>query len=278
MVTYRLYEDGDAIMVWDTRAGNQLKTFGLKNALDVKCHAQTTIIEEKVVKKTAEEKAADAKKGAAAVVAELKKKVERVVRGKIDSYDDRKHTYTIEEGAAKYTVPADKVQSLMDPNHLKWSYDGQYLARLGCDIIQIFELPSLALLERRSLSAKDVLDFSWSPASNMISYWSPTIGNLPAIINVVSIPDRAIVGSRKVFDVVDCKMVWQNDGDYFSSYMTKVQNKRRTSVVMVFRMREQAVPVEQFELPEPILHMSWEPSGDRFVLIQGEARQSTISL
>lgn len=284
MVTYRLYEDtfmnssGDSMLVWDIRSGKMLKAFEVKNALDVKCHAQTTITEEKVVKKTAEEKAADAKKGAAAVVTELKKKIERLVRGKIESYDGKKHTYTIEEGATKHVVLANQVQPLMDPNHLKWSYDGKYLARLGCDIIQIFELPNLALLERRSLPAKDVMDFSWSPASNMVSYYSPTIGNLPAIINIVSIPDRTIVGSRKVFDVVDCKMVWQNDGDYFSACMTKVQNKKRTSVIMVFRMLDPLVPVEQIELSEQILHMSWEPSGDKFVLIQGEPRNSTISL
>jgi len=38
------------------------------------------------------------------------------------------------------------------------------------------------------------------------------------------------------------------------------------------------VPVEQVELSEPIVHVSWEPSGDRFAVVHGESRTTTISL
>ena len=166
-------------------------------------------------------------------------------------------------------------------------------------------MPSVTLLDRRSLVAKDVLDFQWSPSltNNMISYWSPAAGNHPAFINIVRIPDRVNVCSRQMFDVQDGKMVWQNDGDYLCVYMTKVrclslcwcspsihtlpihysiestasiimvvpfttqvQNKKKAYVLMLFRLNLTDVPVEQVELTEPIQHVSWEPSGDRFVV------------
>jgi translation initiation factor 3 subunit B len=98
-------------------------------------------------------------------------------------------------------------------------------------------MPSAQLVDRRSIPAKDVLDFSWSPTSNMISYWSPASGNLPAFINIVQIPDRKNVCSRQMFDVQDGKMVWQNDGDYLCVHMTKVQNKKKSYVLMLFRIR-----------------------------------------
>ena len=52
----------------------------------------------------------------------------------------------------------------------------------------------------------------WSPKSNMISYWSPAIGNYPAIINIIELPNRKDICSRKVFDVQDGQMTWQSEG------------------------------------------------------------------
>ena len=46
---------------------------------------------------------------------------------------------------------------------------------------------------------------------------------------------------------------------------------------MFFRVRDQGIPVEQIELSEPVLHVSWEPSGDRLVVIHGEPRAQSVS-
>jgi translation initiation factor 3 subunit B len=135
----------------------------------------------------------------------------------------------------------------------------------------------MVLLEKRSIPAKDVLDFVWSPKSNMISYWSPAVANYPAMINIIKIPDRTDLCSRKMFDVSDGRMVWQNEGDYLCVHMTKIQGKKKSFVLMFFRVREVGVPVEQLELTEPILNVSWEPSGDRLVIMYGEARAPSIS-
>ena len=113
-------------------------------------------------------------------------------------------------------------------------------------------MPSVTLLDRRSIVAKDVLDFQWSPNANIISYWSPASGNHPAFVNIVTIPDRASVCSRQMFDVQDGRMVWQNDGDYLCVYMSKTQNKKKTYVLMLFRIKVSDIPVEQVELNEAV--------------------------
>lgn len=59
--------------------------------------------------------------------------------------------------------------------------------------------------------------------------------------------------------------------------MVKVQNRKRTNVLMFFRVKEPEVPVEQLELKEDIISVSWEPSGDRLSIVYGEPRQPTIA-
>ena len=204
LITYRYLphptlNPAEAIVVWDVRTGAKLRQFELKNALDVKFQVQAT-----VTINLGDDK-------------DKKKSVEKVIRGRVKAFsgDSSGGYFTIEEGNTIHeNVDSDKVQPIQEPNRLKWSADGKYVARLGCDMISVYELPSMTLLEKKSIAAKDVLDFVWSPKSNMISYWSPAVANHPALINIIRIPERIDLCSRKLFDVTDGRMVWQNEGDY----------------------------------------------------------------
>jgi translation initiation factor 3 subunit B len=268
LITYRYSFHADlnpaeAIIVWDVRTNAKLRTFELKNPLDVKFQVQATVN----------------------VEGPGGKRVDRVIRGRVKSYegDSSGGHFVIEEGNTVHeNVPSDKVTPIQEPNRLKWSPDGNYVARLGNDIISVYTLPSMTLLEQKSIAAKDVLDFVWSPKSNQISYWSPAVGNHPALISIIRIPSRQDVCSRKLFDVTDGRMVWQNEGDYLCVYMTKNQGKKRSYVLMFFRLKDQKdekrdVPVEQLELTEPIISVTWEPSGDRVAIMHGEARSPSVA-
>ena len=59
--------------------------------------------------------------------------------------------------------------------------------------------------------------------------------------------------------------------------MVKLQTKKKSYVLMFFRVRDPGVPVEQIELNEPVLHVSWEPAGDRLVILSGEPRSPSMS-
>mmetsp|Transcript_20849 Transcript_20849/g.35345 ORF Transcript_20849/g.35345 Transcript_20849/m.35345 type:complete len:781 (+) Transcript_20849:34-2376(+) len=268
VITYRYaFHEGlnpaDAIIVWDVRTNAKIRSFELKNPVDLKFQVQAIIPPSQ-----------DANPNSKA------KRTDQVVRGRVKAYegDSSGGLFTIEEGNTIHEkVPSDKVSPLQEPNRLKWSPDGQYLARLGCDIISVYKLPSMQLLDQKSIAAKDVLDFVWSPKSNLISYWSPSIGNHPAMINIIRLPERDAICSRKLFDVQNGRMVWQNEGDYLCVHMTKMQGKKKSYVLMFFRVSSPGVPVEQLELTEPILNVSWEPSGDRVVIIHGEARSPSIA-
>jgi translation initiation factor 3 subunit B len=57
------------------------------------------------------------------------------------------------------------------PPPFQWSYDDAYLARIGKDLVSIYETPSMKLLDRRSLAADGIHEFQWSPKANILAYW-----------------------------------------------------------------------------------------------------------
>lgn len=275
MITYvfSAYDAKDAIKVWDIRSGELLRAFSLKNPLDEQFQVQAEISEVKGKKEA---------------------KLERTIRGKIKSFQNNKSggSFTITEGNVDHVgVPFNKVTALQFPNRFKWSADGKYVARLSVGILQIYEIvlsesPPMRLLDKKSLAAKDVLGFNWSPRGNLLSYWSPANGNHPAMINIVSIPSREVVCSRKIFDVQDGRtllqnesdwMIWQNEGDFLCVRMVKITGKKRTSVLMFFRCCDTGIPVEILELPDQVFDVQWEPQGKRVCIVHGESRSPTLS-
>jgi translation initiation factor 3 subunit B len=59
------------------------------------------------------------------------------------------------------------------PSLFKWSHDGKYIARKSKDAISIYELPSMTLLDKKSLKATGIAEFEWSPGSSVLAYWAP---------------------------------------------------------------------------------------------------------
>lgn len=261
MITYRLTEHpncdpNEAIIVWDVRTGVKLKSFGLKSPFDKGMHVQASI--------TVEDKNF--------------KKIDKVIRGKVKDYNDDEKEFSIEDGNVVYEkIPLRAVTALQDPNKLKWSADGNYFARVGPDMTSVYTTPTVNLLDRKSVLTKDVLDFVWSPRTNLFSYWSPAVGNYPARVNILRIPDRQEICSKNFFDVTDGKMIWQNEGDYLCTHMVKSQGKKKSYVLAFFRVKDSGVPVELLELSEPIIQIAWEPSGDRCAIAYGDTRNPTVS-
>lgn len=269
---YHTYDPSSAIIVWNISNDppTLIRQFALREPLEKNFQAYAEI-DEPLSK-------ADKKKVEGTTEKTTKK---RIIRGRIksSSFDgaSKQMKYTLVEDDESFPdIPQEKVKPLQEPNRLKWSPDGKYLARLSPDKLEVYELPGMNLLEKKSIAAKDVMDFMWSPRSNMISYWSPAVGNHPALINIISIPDRTNICSRKIVDVKEGRMVWQNDGEYLCVYVVKVTNKKKSTVLMLFRVNESGVPVEQTEISsEHVYQVAWEPSGDRFAVLQGEAKNAS---
>ncbi|KDN45875.1 eukaryotic translation initiation factor 3 subunit B [Tilletiaria anomala UBC 951] len=182
---------------------------------------------------------------------------------------------------------------------LKWSGDDMYCARIvPGKKISVFQLPTMGLLEKKSIEIEGVVDFEWcplgdkdkdaieayenavkeakegkvavkKPKDNMLVFWVPEVANQPARVSVMSIPTREILRTKNLFNVSDCKLHWHPQGDYLC---VKVDRHTKTKKSMfcnleLFKMREKNLPVEVIELKDPVTAFAWEPQGSHFALI-----------
>ncbi|ORY26896.1 eukaryotic translation initiation factor eIF2A-domain-containing protein [Naematelia encephala] len=169
----------------------------------------------------------------------------------------------------------------------KWSPDDAYVAR--CNVgqaIQVYELPEMGLLDKKSVKLEGVQDFEWCPMSDkdwearkagkgkecMLAYWMPEATNQPARVNVMGIPSRNVLRSKNLFNVTDCKFYWQSQGDYLCVKVDRHARKARTkkatlSNLELFRVRDKDLPVEVIESKDLVLQFQWEPQGNRFAIV-----------
>ena len=100
----------------------------------------------------------------------------------------------------------------------KWSPDDAYVARCAVgSAIQVYELPSMGLLDRKSVKIEGVQNFEWCPMGEkdwearkagkgrecMMVFWMPEAPNQPARVNLMGIPSRNTLRSKNLFNVTD---------------------------------------------------------------------------
>ncbi|KNC80840.1 hypothetical protein SARC_06821 [Sphaeroforma arctica JP610] len=163
--------------------------------------------------------------------------------------------------------------------YFKWNHDDSYCACLGEDKIMVYELPSMKLLDKKSIAIDSVRDFAWSPSENKIAYWTPEIRDQPARVTILELPSRKIVKTKNLFNVAACNIHWQNKGDYLAVKIDRQSKtgKSKFTTFELFRMREKDIPVEPLEIQIAVRAFSWEPCGSRFALIQGDPGSLSVS-
>ncbi|GLH05916.1 Eukaryotic translation initiation factor 3 subunit B [Gryllus bimaculatus] len=169
----------------------------------------------------------------------------------------------------------------------RWSHDDRYFARLGLDVLSVYETPSFGLLDKKSIKIPGIRDFSWSPTDNVLAYWVAEDKNVPARVTLLEIPSRNEIRAKNLFNVADCKIHWQKCGDYLCvnvNRYTKITKKDKeikyTGMYYnfeIFHMREKQIPVDSVEIKETIHAFAWEPVGSKFAIIHGEAGNVNVS-
>jgi len=155
----------------------------------------------------------------------------------------------------------------------KWSPDGAFVARIGNESLSVYEAPVFGLLEKKSLKIPGIKDFSWSPSQNMIAYWVPEEQDAPARVCIMEMPSRREIRVKNLFNVHDCKMCWQKNGDYLCVKVERYTKSRKVIYynLELFRMKEKNIPVDTLEIKDTISAFEWEPVGSRFCVIHGES-------
>eukprot|EP00536_Pseudo-nitzschia_multiseries_P013790 jgi/Psemu1/68849/estExt_Genemark1.C_6160006 len=198
-------------------------------------------------------------------------------------YDDEQaiKVYSIQSGKLLRAFPLypNQIERSEDkpPPPFQWSHDDAYLARMGKDLISIYSTPSMGLLDKKSLLADGINEFQWSPKTNVLALWSPEQDNSPAHVDLISIPTRKKLRQKNLFNVTNCSMVWQNDGDYLAVKVTRHTKSKKTlyNNIELFRLNESGVPVEMLDMKDAVMSLVWEPRGSRFAMIHAENPSST---
>lgn len=158
------------------------------------------------------------------------------------------------------------------PPAFQWSFDDQYLARMGTDLISIYTTPSMKLLDKKSLLAEGISEFQWSPKANVIACWAPEQSNSPAHVDLIEIPSREKLRQKNLFNVTKCSMVWQEEGEYLAVKVTRHTKSKKTfyNNIELFRLNEPGVPVEMLDIKDAVMALAFEPRGSRFAMIHAE--------
>lgn len=169
----------------------------------------------------------------------------------------------------------------------RWSHDDKYFARIGLDILSVYETPSFGLLDKKSFKIPGIRDFNWSPTDNVLAYWVAEDKDVPARVTLLEIPNRNEIRNKNLFSVADCKIHWQKSGDYLCvkvdrySKVRREKNESKYSGMYynfeIFHMREKQIPVDSVESKEPIQAFAWEPIGSKFAIIHGESPNISVS-
>jgi len=172
---------------------------------------------------------------------------------------------------------SDNEKMQTPPPPFQWSHDDNYLARMGKDLISIYETPSMKLLDKRSLIADGIREFQFSPKANILAYWAPEHGNAPAHVDIIELPSRKKLRQKNLFNVTKCSMVWQNEGSYLGVKVTRHTKSKKTlyNNLELFRLDDVGVPVEMLDVKDAVMAFAWEPSGSRFAMIHAENPSST---
>lgn len=168
----------------------------------------------------------------------------------------------------------------------KWGggKDDKYFARMGKNLISVYETETFSLIDKKSIRVENVTDFSWSPTDPILALFVPELGggNQPARVSLIQIPGKEELRQKNLFSVSDCNMYWQSNGDYLAVKVDRYTKTKKSTYTgfELFRIKERDIPIEVLELDnknDKIIAFAWEPKGHRFAVIHGEAPKPDIS-
>nr|GEW23866.1 eukaryotic translation initiation factor 3 subunit B-like [Tanacetum cinerariifolium] len=162
--------------------------------------------------------------------------------------------------------------------------EDKYFARLGKNVISVYETETFSLIDKKSIKVENVMDFCWSPTDPIFALFVPEQGggNQPARVSLFQIPSKQELRQKNLFSVSDCKMYWQSEGGYLAVKVDRITKSKKSTYTgfELFRINERDIPIEVFELEnknDKIIAFSWEPKGHRFAVIHGDNPKPDVS-
>lgn len=196
--------------------------------------------------------------------------------------------WCVRSGQKQRSFTCERSMNLAWP-YFRWNMDDQYFARLATDSLLVYHTSTFSLLEKKSIKIPNISDFEWSPGKDVVAYCVNEEKTVPARVVLMELPSKNEIRSKNLVNVVECKMFWQNMGDFLC---VRVERYKKMNIVKeddkdttrysglyynfeFFRIREKEIPVDSLEIKENCYAFQWEPNGQRFAIIYGEGTNRT---
>jgi len=186
-------------------------------------------------------------------------------------------------------VDQEGAEPRLIPNLFKFSADGSFVAHMAStetdtkfganSLIKVYSLPSMQLLDSKSVRATGIANFEWSPADNTLAFWAIESGNQPARVALLQLPSRTELRQKNLFNVSDCHLQWHPNGHFLAVKVVRHTKSKKTlfNNLELFRVREDLVPVETLDMKNTVKALAWEPNdGTRFGLITEDGPKPSV--
>lgn len=146
--------------------------------------------------------------------------------------------------------------------------------------LRVYSLPSLELCDGQAIKSENIRDFAWSPTDSYLSFFSSEQkdNGKPGRVMLLNWPNRNPVVQKQIFDSTDCKIAWQQRGDFVAFKIDRMKKKTPFTGIEVLRIRGKNVPIESLELKDPVFNMAWEPRGDKLAVIHGAVGKTDLTI
>eukprot|EP01016_Furgasonia_blochmanni_P006122 TRINITY_DN1243_c0_g1_i3.p1 TRINITY_DN1243_c0_g1~~TRINITY_DN1243_c0_g1_i3.p1 ORF type:complete len:815 (+),score=365.10 TRINITY_DN1243_c0_g1_i3:96-2540(+) len=175
--------------------------------------------------------------------------------------------------------PTDKVGSF------KWSYDNSYLAKIGENVLAVYQLPSMNLLEDPTTQKKSMIrvpniqSFAWSPTANTLAvaaHATPkereTNANVSSKIMIIDIPSRKDRKWRAIpWDMRNVEFFWDAQGSFVIARQERLKNKKPMfDMIHVGYFKKNEIDISDKEYGEKVRNIIPDASARRLAVVLPE--------
>ncbi|KAI3388099.1 hypothetical protein SNEBB_000551 [Seison nebaliae] len=169
---------------------------------------------------------------------------------------------------------------------IMWNYNGEYFTRLVPPGLILYS--SMDFKRKWKASYPEAESMIWAPTTNLIGLYCRASDNTPARIVLLDPINQTELLSKNPFTgVLRCELAWQNESKYFCARYDKYIKGKATTKAKALKTEGNSSTLEMFTIQQrgknaietmefvdqKILEFSWEPQGNRFVIIQNAKEQ-----
>ncbi|OAF70083.1 hypothetical protein A3Q56_02143 [Intoshia linei] len=107
----------------------------------------------------------------------------------------------------------------------KWNYDNKYFSNSFKHNLYIYESESFTMLNKKSITIPYLLDYVWSPSTDIISY---TVDQNTGFVKIalMEIPSLKLILEKTYVNTSACNMYWQDNSNYLAVVLTKFTSRK----------------------------------------------------